>query len=348
MNKRNVNLILTIDYEVFGNGRGCVDRCVIDPADRMMTIADRFKAPVTFFVETTEFISMQAKAMAVVDRVRHQLSRAISRGHDIQLHVHPQWKNATQESDGYWQVDDKQWRIADLPFEEILELLRAGKSWLESVMGEGRSGQHCVAFRAGSWCIQPSESVVKALVGCGFQIDSTVAPGIQNMAFGEWSDFRNAPARPFWKTDGNVCCVTSSGLWEIPIVTGKIGRWRHVQAVGTAKSEGENGMAPGCVGDYRGPGGQFQRLREMVGKVRRLGDVMLDLATMPADVLIEVTSQWIHRFGESDIPIPLVAIGHTKNFTPASERNLTEYLEWVKREGIVFSTYGNWLETIHG
>ena len=347
MIKKNVHLILTIDYEVFGNGGGCIDRCVIDPADRMMLIADRFKAPITFFVETTEFLAMQDKAMAVVDRVQQQLSRSISRGHDAQLHIHPQWNNATRKANGSWQVDDGQWRIGDLPLADTLQLLKAGKAWLDRVMSEGNPGKHCLAFRAGSWCIQPSESVVEALLEIGFQIDSTVAPGFHNMAFGEWSDFRNVPRRPFWKTDGNVCCETSSGLWEVPIVTGKIGKWQHAQVVKTARAAGENGMAPDCFGDYQGPGGRFQRLGEVFGKVRRLGNVMLDLATMPTDVLIEVTKQWIHRFHESDAPIPVVAIGHTKNFTPSSEENLTGYLEWVKSEEITFSTYGRWLEAIH-
>ncbi len=42
-----------------------------------------------------------------------------------------------------------------------------------------------------------------------------------------------------------------------------------------------------------------------------------------------------------------MAIAHTKNFTVASERNMSEYLAWAKNEGMIFSTYGQWLEAIN-
>ncbi|RMD65220.1 hypothetical protein D6833_03270, partial [Candidatus Parcubacteria bacterium] len=59
---------------------------------------------------------------------------------------------------------------------------------------------------------------------------------------------------------------------------------------------------------------------------------------------IAVSLQWLCRHGRhSASNIPLVAIAHTKNFTPASERALSGYLEWARSEGIAFSTFGNWL-----
>jgi hypothetical protein len=74
---------------------------------------------------------------------------------------------------------------------------------------------------------------------------------------------------------------------------------------------------------------------------------MLDVSTMPADMLIEITRQWILRFGEDESPIPLVAIAHTKNFSPASEQNMAAYMAWAKGEGMIFSTFGQWLDTVH-
>jgi hypothetical protein len=342
------HLILTVDYEVFGNGLGRIDPCVLAPAQRMMDIADPFGAPLPFFVEATEFMIMEEAGVAAVYQVRRQIARAISHGHDAQLHLHPQWEGAFRQSDGSWRMDNARWRIGDLPFEESLRILREGKTWLENVARKGFPQYQCLAFRAGGWCIQPSQEVVRALGELGFQIDSTVAPAMRNTLPGEWSDFRTAPLKPYWKTDRDVCADGASGLWEVPIATGKIGRWRHLQAVKAAWSAGEGGLAPGCRGDYHGPDSRLQGLRGRIGKVLRLGQVMLDVSTMPADVLIEITRQWIRRFGVDESPVPLVAIAHTKNFTPASEKNMSEYLAWAKNEGIIFSTYGRWLEAIDG
>ena len=346
--KNKAYLILTVDYEIFGNGLGCVDRCVIVPAGRMMRITKRFNAPVTFFVEATEFMAMQVAGVPAVDRVRQQLAQSVFQGHDVQLHLHPQWENAHQEADGSWRVDNEIWRIGDLPFDTTLRILKAGKAWLECVAGEKVPEYCCFAFRAGGWCIQPSQRVVRAMMGLGFQIDSTVAPGLRNETRVEWSDFRKAPVKPYWKIDGNVCKEASSGLLEVPIVTGKIGRWRHLEAVRTARSTGEGGLASGCMGDYHRPGGRLESLQGKIGKVMHLGHVMLDFSTMPVDILIEITRQWIARFGGNAIPVPLVAIAHTKNFTEASDKNMAEYLAWVKNERIVFSTYGEWLNAMDG
>lgn len=342
----NPHLILTVDYEIFGNGLGCVDACVLAPARRMMGIVEAFGAPLTFFVEAVEFAAMESesKTASQAEAVLDQMRDALRRGHEVQLHLHPQFAGA-QWDGRKWQTTDN-WRIGDLDSETCRQLIADGKAWLESRLKDISSAYKCLAFRAGGWCIQPSETVVQALLEQGFRIDSTVAPGFRNTGKWEWSDFRRVPARPYWKTDGDVCSNTGAGLWEVPIATGKIGKRHHYRAVKMARSSGEHGLAPGCRGDYSGPAGFMQKLSSQLGKAMRLGRVMLDFSTMPADVLIEISQQWINRFAGWQRPIPLVAIAHTKNFTDASAKNLAVYLAWAKDEGIHFSTYGKWLEDV--
>jgi len=312
----------------------------------MMQIVENVGAPLTLFVEAEEFRAMEAvDAMRRdVRRVRDQLGYAISLGHDVQLHIHPQWREASLRADGRWVMDDENWRIGDQSFEDVMRLLRRCKVWLEGALSA--SGHRLLAFRAGGWCIQPSQAVVRALLEFGFRVDSTVAPGFRNRAPGEWSDFRGVPTKPYWRTDGDVCAESTGGLWEVPIATGKINRWRHYQAVKGGRAAGDGGMAPGCRGSYQGPDGGIAAFRGKLGKVGRLGRVMLDFSTMPAAVLIEVSRQWQERFAGTSGPVPLVAIAHTKNFTEASERHLADYLAWAQDQGFEFSTYGKWLEAI--
>lgn len=339
-------LIISVDHEVFGNGSGCLDACVRLPVDSMLSVADKFSAPLTFFVEALEFEAMQHVGIPGINSVIEQLIAAYRSGHDIQLHIHPQWDGATWDGSD-WRVNSELWRTGSLDAESAFRLLQRGKSWIEAMLGSDFPEYQCIAFRAGGWCIQPSHETVTALMKLGFQIDSTVAPGLRNLAKGEWADFRNVPDKPFWKTNSDVCCADPTGLWEMPIVTGKIGRMKHLQAVRLARAFATNGMAEGCVGSYQGGSSMLQSIQGKLGKIKDLGNVMLDISTMPAKVLIEISEQWMRRFADSEKPVPLVAIAHTKNFTDASERNMQAFLSWAQQEGIEMGTYGRWLGAIN-
>ena len=56
------HLILTADYEVFGDGSGDVSACVVEPTEAMLSVAARHGAPVTLFVESLEFDAMRRAA----------------------------------------------------------------------------------------------------------------------------------------------------------------------------------------------------------------------------------------------------------------------------------------------
>ncbi len=344
MDKKIPHLILTVDYELFGNGTGCIEPCITIPAKRMLEIANEYSAKITFFTDAIEFIKMEQEKefFAGILKIKKQLSESVQDGHDVQLHVHPQWMHA-KYLNHQWDLDFSAWRIADLKQEEILSVFEASISWLENVVRSENKSYTCNTFRAGGWCIQPSEKIVDALQQVGIMMDSTVAPNFQNLSQGEWSNFSSVPNKPFWLTDSDVCSETDTGIFEIPIATGKISKLKHIQVLKAAKKQG---MAKGCIGSYQGPDGKYQVIKGKMGKLLRLGNVMLDFSTMTSDVLIEITKQWIEKYSHVETPLPIVAIAHTKNFTSTSEKALKEYLSWAKREGLVFSTYTNWLGVI--
>jgi hypothetical protein len=346
--KHPVHLILTVDYEIFGNGSGDVDCCVIKPANKMIHIANQFNAPITFFVEVLEFMILEQNTNTAVGakKVKIQLLDALKNNHDAQLHLHPQWHNARLDNDENWELDMQRWRIGDLRQDEITALFQRGKMWLEELLKPAKKNYQCHTFRAGGWCIQPSQAVVRAMQSNGFNIDSTVAPGVKNSTKNEWSDFRIAPNMPFWRSENDVCKASDSGIWEVPIITGRIGRLKHLQALKISRNQANGGMATNCHGSYQGPDGKFQAVLGKVEKLFRLGQVMLDFSTMSSEIMIDITEQWLENFNNSNSSIPLVAIAHTKNFTVASEKALEEYLRWAKLNDILFSTYGQWLEMV--
>jgi hypothetical protein len=341
------HLILTVDYEVFGNGQGCVKRCVTEPAARMMRMADRFEAPITLFAETAEFMAMERELGpdAVLD-VRKQLACAVRSGHDVQLHLHPQWHGATRRADGEWDLALDMWRIGDLDEEQATEIIAAGKGWLDDAAFANHSGRGCIAFRAGNWCIQPSAGVVRSLRRLGFEIESTVVPGMKRSGDGEWSDFRSVPDRPFWRVASDVCESAEEGLWEVPIASAKLPRHEQLLAELQARNTRNSRFAPDCQGAYLSDSkGPLDRVGANLRKLLDLSFAKLDFSTMPQQSLVAITEDWTRRFAGCRRPTPIVAIAHTKTWTDRSMESLESYLQWARAAGIQFSTYTEWLQS---
>ena len=116
-----MDVALTLDYELFGNGSGDIFENVICPTEKLIAICDEVDAKLTIFFEVVEYWKLreawdsgnimgydQDPALAM----KNQMIEAFQNGHDIQLHIHPQWLNAVYE-DGKWLVDNN-WRMNDI------------------------------------------------------------------------------------------------------------------------------------------------------------------------------------------------------------------------------------------
>lgn len=207
----------------------------------------------------------------------------------------------------------------------------------------GAEDGHLCAFRAGGWAIQPARHTLTVLREHGVSIDSTVAPGCRHTAKGDWYDFRHCPDAPWWPIADDVCRVAASrALVEVPIATAEVGRLAHARALREHRSRPV--LPEGCDGTYEGPNTQHQTLIAKLSKIARMGRVMLDFSTMPAWLLIRICEDYRRRYRETAGPIPIVAIGHSKNFTLRSEENLRQWLSWVDvQTDMTYSDYGQWL-----
>jgi len=50
-----ISLLLTLDYEIYGNGGGDLTLHVIEPTNRLMEICKEFNARITVFADAAEF-----------------------------------------------------------------------------------------------------------------------------------------------------------------------------------------------------------------------------------------------------------------------------------------------------
>ena len=154
-----------------------------------------------------------AEAMA------NQIRKAYQLGHDIQLHLHPQWIDAKYEK-GEWLLNMKFWRLPEVPDkanEEISmglgDLIRKGKEDLEDILQPINPDYQCNVLRAGGYNIDPSERLLTILKENEFVADSSIYYG--GKAESELSSYDYTKVQsdvPYWFTNGSLLSV--SNKWK--------------------------------------------------------------------------------------------------------------------------------------
>ncbi len=232
-----MNILITIDYELFGNGTGDVCTHMIEPANRLMTLGEKYNIPVTFFVEIEEYLAFERYSSELTKKlgydpaemVRKQVGDIVRRGHDVQLHIHPQWKDAHFEN-GSWILNRDVNNIDSLfnDIQDTVDYIKTRKNALEKLFETVDPKRKLCAFRAGAFCAQPGKLLIPALYQNGIKYESSVVKGLHR-TYGQGKiDFRFVPDSTFWRVMDDVAVKNSEGLiTEIPI--GSKMQWRFQQ-----------------------------------------------------------------------------------------------------------------------
>lgn len=154
----------------------------------MMDIAETFDVRLTFFVEVLN------KYYFGEDETKKVCEYILNRGHDIQLHLHPNYLNFTLNNPLEKTYSDL---IGTYPLEKQIELIKEGTEFLMQT-GVPRP----IAFRAG--CFGANQDTLNALKETGFLIDSSY-----NRAYiGDTC---------LLKDNGINDLAYFNGIWEFPV-----------------------------------------------------------------------------------------------------------------------------------
>ncbi len=107
-----------------------------------------------------------------------QWREAVARGHDVQLHLHPNWLpelGATQVA-GRWTWDWSRGRISDYPG-DVASLLARCRDRLETVIRPVEPSFRVSCFRAGAYEAQPFERLHAGLLAAEIKCDTSVYAG---------------------------------------------------------------------------------------------------------------------------------------------------------------------------
>ena len=364
-----IHLVLSLDYEIFGNGSGDVRRDMIAPTNRLLGLSEKYGAKLSIMFEVGEYWAMKEAEAAGSLRlgyspsgeIEQQLQDAAGRGHDVQLHLHPWWIGARFENNR-WQLRPEQRRLSDLPNNlgshhdprSIVEVLSRGKKTLEAIVRPVRPGYECLVYREAMFWGQPSELLVAGLKQAGLGADSSVVKGLYE-TYPVPTDYRRAEAATgYWWTRADEISLSGpegEHIIEFPVWSQmrlyasnfkgtKLRVSLKRRAVERASANGHGMMQARKSRDS---------LRTILKKLGSSQPMKYDFCKLSARDMIRGLRQSLESDEGTDegVGTPLVMLGHSKDFW--NDRNLGRFLEFVSTQcakRVCFGTLGDLTEAI--
>lgn len=342
-----LRLLVTSDYELFGDGSGAVSECLIRPTNELLDVCERSGVMATLFVDVAELWAFRGLDVREVPRaswgsafnpIEEQVQEAYARGHDVQLHLHPQWLGARRE-DGSWNVNFDLWRLPAVRGEQgitLVDLFEAGVRTLEGLLRPIDGSYECRAFRAGGWSIQPEGDVIRAMAEAGIRIDTSVAPGCAcSHGWGRYR-FREDPGAEWaWWIEDRVDVAADDGqVLEVPIFTRPSSPLSRIhRRLSTLLGDGAK-RPPGCRGSTEGESWPWDdcidhTLEQALAPRRMFNLCVSDPGELRAHV-VDAVERLESTVEAPETGVPVTAISHPKTLgTPSI---LEEFLRWCRGE----------------
>lgn len=323
-----IECIFTVDYEISGNGHGALTDYVLKPMADLKSLFDTANAKLVVFVEVSELEKIEEyRADTAISAVKAQIKDLYSEGHEIGLHIHPQWCHARFDR-GSWLLDYSEYNLCILKRDRIEQIVSNAIGYLRRTLADS-----CFvpfSFRAGNWLFQPTAAVASVLADHGVRLDSSVYRGGWQRKMG--LDYRKTPRSLwYWRFSNDVCVDEDDGIMvEIPIHTRMVPCWRL--------------LTPKRLGlKHRGAAAKqtaVTRLARLTDFLRLWQPLKLDFCNMTAAELIDMIEQ-VMRADDRDPGTyrPVVAIGHTKDL--ADTASVETFLGSLAKHGIGVSTFAD-------
>ena len=180
---KKFTILIEDDFEIMGNGLGNVADLQYLPALSLMNMAEEMGIKLSFMVDVAHRLTLE-KFQKTYRNLRVQkliwdetVLMMKERGFDVQLHLHPQWLNADFK-DGYFHLSGN-WNIGGYRAAEQKQLLMDSINFLRSLLKPVSDDYEIIAFKAGSWGLQPSEKLLAGLTDFGIKIVLGVRDGLK-------------------------------------------------------------------------------------------------------------------------------------------------------------------------
>lgn len=331
-------------------------RHMIEPTTKLLRVCEQHAAKLTIMAEVGELWAFEKTENAGFKKhigydpallIRDQLREAVQRGHDVQLHLHPQWINARWHGT-CWVLDYKHYNLTDFEDDQMLALLRRGKDNLETMLRPYCADYKCIGFRAGQWNTQPSPRYLTALRDAGLRSDTSVFKwGYRSNGAADF-DYRNAFSNVLaWyaRMDDINRPAPQPTVLEVPIATESVRYLRMLTprrlwlGVSFLREDCETRTA---INNAKRVQARPKRLALRLGQLLQRYPRKLDFCKLTAREICSCIEALINqcRDYQDCLPIPLVMIGHSKETRNPEELGVALGRAAKRRGGdLLFSTY---------
>lgn len=218
-----MNIYLTFDYELFVNDNtGDIDHCLIIPTNHLLVLLKRHDVHAVFFIDMAYAYRMKElkdKYPALetdYEKFCTQIRQIAAEGHEIALHLHPQWFYAQYDGDK-WKMDFEHYKLSDMPVEMADKRFDVCYALLKEI-----SCYNVKSFRAGGFSIQGYEGFRNAMKRNGLINDSSALFGEKQLTALQHYDYTFLDTPDVYSFDENSLKPKVSGSFtEYPIATTK-------------------------------------------------------------------------------------------------------------------------------
>lgn len=229
LRKKKYFIAVTIDYETWHpipEGKSINwDNDVFNPTNKLLDLFDQQGIKLTLMAEMGEYFWLKDNKPEIAVRMEEQWADAVRRGHDVQIHLHPNWlpELGAKCENGKWKWDWSKSKANDYPG-DLKDLIKRCKTALESILCKIRSDYSVTSFRAGAYGVQPFKRLYDALISNNIVCDTSVY--LEGVSAERGYDFRLACSdhQPYFANayDPQLKAPPSENkVIEIPIFTYK-------------------------------------------------------------------------------------------------------------------------------
>ncbi|MBF0419117.1 MAG: hypothetical protein HQL78_03015 [Magnetococcales bacterium] len=222
-------ILPSADYEFYlGQNHLPEHEVLFEPTEQLLNLYESLGLRTTLFCDVACIWRYREWGKeSIASQMERQMVDAITRGHDVQAHLHPHWLQ-TEMINGRYLFAEKDFLLGSLradldPCRQIVEqLLTRTVTYLQNLLQPMDPNYRCLAFRAGGYGLQPREKMIlAALIQSGFVMDSSIIPGLRHHTSTHQVDFSKVPRQAnYWlHPQGGIEDPgrEGEGLLEIPI-----------------------------------------------------------------------------------------------------------------------------------
>jgi hypothetical protein len=322
-----IECIFTLDYEIYGDGTGPLRELVYEPTERLRAIFEKWDTRFVNFVEVAELEIIESGGTdpAAIALVKQQVELLYRAGHEIALHLHPQWYNARFEQ-GRWHLDNSEYNLCTLPAARISEIVGRAVDYLGRMVGDPAFAP--LSFRAGNWLFQPACNAAKELARKGIRIDSSVFKG--GLQHNHHLDYRPALKNGYyWPFSTDVNVADPRGSWlEIPIYTELVAPWK----MATSKRMGMGNTYGATPQDFR------RKMSRGLDLLRFRYPLKFDFCRMTLPEMTSMLDRIIAKDAQDPSTYrPIVAIGHSKDLHDFQA--VDKLLSFLRKKNLPVATF---------